>query len=630
MSWLLDLPTRAKLFAAFGVMFFFLLVVIGLAYFNIASFQSSQKMLFERDFALVTELSEFRADENRLRAQMLEMQVEQRRAAQQALEQDIRKYVVLVDQRLKRIRDLTQDDAQFQERLEQIKDVLAAYRRTREEQIGLIYGDKMAQARMLGTGVQHERFERMRALVKDLQEAVQQRARTMIEAAELHVEHAVTSFLAAAGVALFLGILLVGFISRMLADPLNALTRRAERIAEGDVVLLKPAVHPRADEIGRLEEQFNRMAESLQEKAAAAKQIARGDLSVTVSPRSAQDVLGNAFVAMVENLREKARCAKQIATGDLTVQITLQSEQDVLGKSFVAMVENLRELNREINTGVNVLAASAGDILAGNTQMAAGAAETATSIAETATTMDEVKQTAQVSSQKAKYVSEAAQKAAQVSQTGRTSVEESIEGMQQIREQMELIADSIMRLSEQSQAIGEIIATVNDLSEQSNLLAVNASIEAAKAGEHGKGFAVVAQEVKSLAVQSKQATAQVRNILGDIQKATGSAVLATEQGSKAVEAGVRQSKEAGEAIRQLTESIGESAQAASQIAVSAQQQLIGMDQLTQAMQVIQSSTEQNMASIRQTERASQGLHELGKKLQELVGRYKIAYAKGAR
>jgi methyl-accepting chemotaxis protein len=244
-------------------------------------------------------------------------------------------------------------------------------------------------------------------------------------------------------------------------------------------------------------------------------------------------------------------------------------------------------------------------------------------MAETATMLDEVKQTALVSSQKAKYVSEAAQKAAQVSHTGKRSVEESIEGMQQIREQMELIADSIMRLSEQSQAIGEIIASVNDLSEQSNLLAVNASIEAAKAGEHGKGFAVVAQEVKSLAAQSKQATTQVRGILGDIQKATGSAVLAIEQGAKVVEIGVKQSKDAGDAIRQLTESIGESASAASQIAVSAQQQLAGMDQLAQAMENIKVSTTQNMQSTRQAETAAHRLHELGQKLKELVGRYKV-------
>src|SRR5438128_9984713 len=112
--------------------------------------------------------------------------------------------------------------------------------------------------------------------------------------------------------------------------------------------------------------------------------------------------------------------------------------------------------------------------------------------------------------------------------------------MARSREQMNSIAQIMVRLSEQNQAIGQIIASVDDLAQQSNLLAVNASIEAAKAGDQGKGFGVVANEVKSLAEQSRQATTRVRNILSDIQKATGAAVMATEQGSKSVESGLQQ------------------------------------------------------------------------------------------
>src|SRR3989338_4864662 len=106
-----------------------------------------------------------------------------------------------------------------------------------------------------------------------------------------------------------------------------------------------------------------------------------------------------------------------------------------------------------------------------------------------------------------------------------------------IGEQRQGVEESIMRLGEQSQTIGEIVASVGDLAEQSNLLGVNASIEAVKAGEIGKGFSVVAQEVKALAEQSKQATTQVRGILGEIQKAMTCAVLLAEQGSKAGESG---------------------------------------------------------------------------------------------
>jgi methyl-accepting chemotaxis protein len=282
-----------------------------------------------------------------------------------------------------------------------------------------------------------------------------------------------------------------------------------------------------------------------------------------------------------------------------------------------------RTITRHLRESITQLSSSSAEILATTTQVAAGAAETATAVSETTATVEEVKQTAQVSSQKAKAVSESAQRVAQVSQAGRKSVEDATQGMHRIQEQMESIAGSIVRLSEQSQAIGEIIATVNDLAEQSNLLAVNAAIEAARAGEQGKGFAVVAQEVKSLAEQSKQATAQVRTILGDIQKATGAAVLATEQGSKAVEAGVKQSAEAGESIRLLAEGIAEAAQAATQIAASSQQQMAGMDQVAQAMENIKQASTQNVAGTKQAETAAQGLHELGQKMKQLAAQYKV-------
>lgn len=325
-------------------------------------------------------------------------------------------------------------------------------------------------------------------------------------------------------------------------------------------------------------------------------------------------------------LREISRVAERVASGDLTVTAPSDTRADEVGtlaQTFRRMVENLREMNREIREVVTVLASSASEILAATAQVASGAAETATAVSETTITVEEVKQTAQVSSQKAKYVSESAQKAAQVSQAGKKAVDDTIEGMSRIREQMESIAESTVRLSEQSQAIGEIIATVNDLAEQSNLLAVNAAIEAAKAGEQGKGFAVVAQEVKSLAEQSKQATAQVRTILNDIQKATSAAVMATEQGSKAVAAGVKQSAEAGESIRVLAESIVEAAQAATQIAASNQQQLIGMDQVALAMENIKLASTQNVAGTKQTETAAGSIHELGQKLKQLVERYKV-------
>ncbi len=277
-----------------------------------------------------------------------------------------------------------------------------------------------------------------------------------------------------------------------------------------------------------------------------------------------------------------------------------------------------RSITRSLREVIGSLASASAEIVAATTQQAAGTAEEVKAVQETSTTVDEVKQTVQVSAQKARAVADAAQKSAQVSQDGQRAAAESVRGAQEAKTRMEALAERILTLSEQAQAISEIIAAVNDLAEQSNLLAVNAAIEAAKAGETGKGFAVVATEVKSLAEQSKQATARVRGILNEIHQATQAAVMAAEQGVKTSEAGESLARQAGESIRFLAESLTESAQAAQQILASTQQQVVGMDQTAVAMQNIKQASAQNMAATRQVEESAHNLNELAQRLTVLV------------
>ena len=332
-------------------------------------------------------------------------------------------------------------------------------------------------------------------------------------------------------------------------------------------------------------------------------------------------------LSITKPLYMSVQTADFIASKDLTKDLTnLEKRRDEFGtmiESFSRMNEILREQMQSILEGVNVLASSSSEILASTTQIASGSAETAAAITETSTTVEEVRQAAQLSSQKAKNLAESSTRVAQVSQNGHKAVDETVDGMNLIRKQMDEIAQTVIRLSEQSQSIGGLIASVTDLADQSNLLAVNAAIEAARAGEQGKGFAVVAQEIRNLAEQSRQATMQVRTILNEIQKATGAAVLATEQGNKAVEEGVKKSVIAGEAIRVLAESSGEAVQVSSQIVASSQQQLAGMDQIGTAMHNINQAGIETAASMNQAEESVKNLHELGQKLKDLVEQFKI-------
>jgi methyl-accepting chemotaxis protein len=312
--------------------------------------------------------------------------------------------------------------------------------------------------------------------------------------------------------------------------------------------------------------------------------------------------------------------------GDLTVELASSNRKDEIGvleEAVRAMLESARSQARRINEAVSILASAASEIAATVAQLSVGTSKTSSAVTETTTTVEEVKQAAKLSSEKARKVSESAQQAVEVSETGKKATEDTVHRMNLIKEQMESIGETVVRLSEQSQTIEEIINAVQDIADQSNLLAVNASIEAARAGDLGKGFSVVAQEIKSLSDQSKRATEQVKSILDDTRKWVTAVVMATEQGAKAVDAGVAQSVVAGEAIQSLASSVSVSSQAASVIDTTSEQQFIGVDQVARAMANIDLAMQQNLTGTSQLETAAKELQELGEFLKELVRRYKI-------
>jgi methyl-accepting chemotaxis protein len=311
-----------------------------------------------------------------------------------------------------------------------------------------------------------------------------------------------------------------------------------------------------------------------------------------------------------------AESIQQILNADLNIAIRPISDNDMWADMLSKMVNNLRQLIRQMQKATD-------NISKANSNISAATAEQAASVAETTATVEEVRQTAQQSVERAQLVSEMASNTLKVTENGLDASKKTEEGMLGLKDQVNHIAETILSLSEQTLQIGEIIATVNDIADQSNLLALNAAMEAARAGEAGRGFAVVAGEVRNLAEQSRQATAQVSSILSEIQKSANAAVMVTEKGTKSAEAGVELTQFTGNSIRVIREHTQHVVTAAGQIAASARQQLAGMDQITRAMESINQGAIHTQKGMQQVDEAAQNLNDLAKRLTSIAQTYKV-------
>ena len=314
-----------------------------------------------------------------------------------------------------------------------------------------------------------------------------------------------------------------------------------------------------------------------------------------------------------------------VAGGDLSKRILVEGDDDLahLGANLNAMTKSLSNVTGETQGAVNAMYSVLEQLQGAINIQSAGASQQAASINQTTTSLEEIKAMSGQTLDKVRILGETAERSRRESEQGTEAVDQSIAGMNSIRERVEGIARTILALSEQTQQIGEITAVVTNLAQQSKMLALNASIEAAKAGDAGKGFAVVAAEVRELAEQSQQSTAQVQKILQDIRHATDRAVMATEEGSKGVDIGVLSVQRSGEVMRQLGEVIRETALASQQISAAVRQESIGIDQVTLAMNEISKVTAQFVASSQQSKAATGDLRKVAEHLRDSVSIYKL-------
>ncbi|MDP3150771.1 MAG: methyl-accepting chemotaxis protein [Ignavibacteria bacterium] len=316
----------------------------------------------------------------------------------------------------------------------------------------------------------------------------------------------------------------------------------------------------------------------------------------------------------------------KFADGDLTVEVVPEKENDDIGRLFDGFnksVQNIREIVQNVISAVEATASASTEISSSAEEMAAGAQEQSSQTTEIAGAVEEMTKTILETSQNSSKSAEAAKNAGTIAKEGGKVVNETIQGMNRIADVVKRSAETVLALGKGSDQIGEIVQVINDIADQTNLLALNAAIEAARAGEQGRGFAVVADEVRKLAERTAKATKEIAVMIKQIQKDTGGAVESMNKGTEEVEKGKSLADKAGQSLKEIIVGVEQVVDMSTQVAAASEEQSSAAEQISKNIEAISSVTQESAAGVQQIARAAEDLNRLTVNLQELTSRFKI-------
>ncbi len=312
--------------------------------------------------------------------------------------------------------------------------------------------------------------------------------------------------------------------------------------------------------------------------------------------------------------------------GDLTKRIVVECEDESgdLARSFNHFLDKLQGVIQQVAESAEHLTLAAGRVHASAEQMATGTEEVAAQTGAVATAGEEMAATSAEVAQNCVRVAESAKLANDAAMAGSAVVEQTIQGMNRIAERVKVSADSVATLGSRSDQIGEIVGTIEDIADQTNLLALNAAIEAARAGEQGRGFAVVADEVRALAERTTKATKEIGKMIKAIQQETKGAVASMNDGVKEVAKGSAEAAKSGDALREILNQTSSVTSQISQIATATEQQTATTCEISNNIHQI---TEVILATARETQEsvaAAGQMAKLAETLRRLVGKFRLA------
>ncbi len=467
-------------------------------------------------------------------------------------------------------------------------------------------------------------------------------------------------------------ILFVFFIAPAITKPINKLKDSVKEFALGnyehDIDIES------RDEIGELAQLLKDLQKAQKDKIVAAEQIASGNIR-KVESASDKDALAAAFNKEVEiidellkeadrlieasrngnlglrgdalkfsgewgkliqgfnslldatvaPLNEAASVLKVMAEGDLTQKVIgdYKGDHELIKNNINSVAESLAQALRKVNEAVMATASASTEISSSVEEMAAGASKQTEQTTEVAGAIEEMAKTILENTRNASISADHAKASGAKAEEGGAVVEDTIEGMNRIAEVVNKSAVTVEALGSSSDQIGEIIQVIDEIADQTNLLALNAAIEAARAGEQGRGFAVVADEVRKLAERTTKATKEIASMIKQIQKDTTEAVDSMKEGKAEVERGKELANKAGQVLREIIDNASKVTDVSVLVASASEQQTATAEEISQNIEAISTVTQQNASGTQQIASTAEDLNRMTENLQKLMQRFKI-------
>jgi len=328
----------------------------------------------------------------------------------------------------------------------------------------------------------------------------------------------------------------------------------------------------------------------------------------------------------VTRLNRVSEAMGRVADGDLSTTIKIYAKDEIgdLGRAINRMLESMHGMVTSIKSTADQVASAATQLYATSEQIATGAEEVAAQAGTVATASEEMTSTSSEIANNCLMAVESSKCASDSASSGFAVVQETVDEMNRIAERVKESAQTVESLGARSDQIGEIVGTIEDIADQTNLLALNAAIEAARAGEQGRGFAVVADEVRALAERTTKATKEIGDMIKAIQMETRGAVASMEEGVKEVERGTVDAERSGHALQEILEQANSVTMQINQIATAAEEQTATTNEITNNIQQITDVVHETAKGSQESATAANQLSQLAEELQQMVGNFKLA------